>query len=90
MDTRIATPMARWPAYRDTRASFGLNILVIEVEAEDGTIGVGITTGGDIGAWIAETHLSRFVEQAPADSNSDIWDQMYNAPPCFTGDAGWC
>jgi L-rhamnonate dehydratase len=81
IDRRIATPMARWPEYRATRASFGLNILgtlVIEVEAEDGTTGFGVTTGGDIGAWIAERHLSRFVEGAPVDSISEIWDKMYN------------
>jgi L-rhamnonate dehydratase len=81
IDTRIATPMSRWPEYRATRASFGLNILgtlVIEVEAEDGTVGFGVTTGGDIGAWIAETHLSRFVEGAPADTIPEIWDKMYN------------
>jgi L-rhamnonate dehydratase len=45
--------MSRWPAYRETRRSFGLNVLgtlVIEVEAEDGTTGFGVTTGGEIGA----------------------------------------
>ena len=39
IDTAIATPMGRWPEYRATRRSFGLNILgplLIEVEAEDG------------------------------------------------------
>ncbi|MGQ0567341.1 MAG: L-rhamnonate dehydratase [Gemmobacter sp.] len=81
IDTRIATPMSRWPEYRETRRSFGLNILgtlVIELEAEDGTVGFGVTTGGDIGAWIAEAHLARFVEGAGADSIADIWDRMYS------------
>lgn len=81
IDTAIATPMSRWPEYRATRASFGLNILgtlVIEVEAEDGTIGIGVTTGGDIGAWIAEAHLARFVEGAAPDAIEDIWDKMFN------------
>lgn len=81
IDTAIATPMSRWPEYRARRASFGLNILgtlVIEVEAEDGTTGFGVTTGGDIGAWIAEAHLSRFVEGAPADTIAEIWDKMFN------------
>jgi L-rhamnonate dehydratase len=81
IDTRIATPMSRWPAYRDTRRSFGLNVLgslVIEVEADDGTVGFGVTTGGEIGAWIAETHLSRFVEGAAVDDIATIWDQMYS------------
>jgi L-rhamnonate dehydratase len=81
IDTRIATPMSRWPAYRETRRSFGLNVLgtlVIEVEAEDGTTGFGVTTGGEIGAWIAETHLSRFVEGASVGNIATIWDQMFN------------
>lgn len=81
IDTAIATPMSRWPEYRATRASFGLSILgtlVIEVEAEDGTVGTGVTTGGEIGAWIAEVHLSRFVEGASPDEIEEIWDKMFN------------
>ena len=81
IDTRIATPMSRWPQYRDTRRSFGLNVLgtlVIEVEAEDGRVGFGVTTGGAIGAWIAETHLARFVEGQSVDDIATIWDQMFN------------
>lgn len=81
IDTRIATPMSRWPAYRETRRSFGLNVLgtlVIEVEAEDGTTGFGVTTGGEIGAWIAEAHLARFVEGQAATDIALIWDQMYH------------
>jgi L-rhamnonate dehydratase len=82
IDTAIATPMSRWPEYRATRASFGLNILgtlVIEVEAEDGTKGIGVTTGGEIGAWIAERHLSRFVEGGDPAGIAEIWDKMFNA-----------
>jgi L-rhamnonate dehydratase len=82
IDTRISTPMSRWPEYRQTRSSFGLNVLgtlVIEVEADNGTVGFGVTTGGQIGAWIAETHLARFVEGQVASEIETIWDQMFNA-----------
>jgi L-rhamnonate dehydratase len=82
IDGRIATPMSRYPAYRDTRRSFGLNLLgtlVIEVEAEDGTVGFGVTTGGEIGAWIAETHLARFIEGQVVTDIEVMWDQMFNA-----------
>lgn len=82
IDGRIATPMSKYPAYRDTRNSFGLNVLgslVIEIEAEDGTVGFGVTTGGEIGALIAETHLARFVEGRTLDEIETIWDQMFNA-----------
>jgi L-rhamnonate dehydratase len=57
--------MAKYPEYRQSRRSFGLNVLgtlVIELEASDGTTGFAVTTGGEIGAWIAEHHLARFVE----------------------------
>ena len=36
--------------------------LVVEIEADDGTTGVGITIGGEPGAFIVEYHLSRFIE----------------------------
>jgi L-rhamnonate dehydratase len=42
IDDHIATPMSRWPEYRQSRQSFGINVLgtlVVEVEAADGTIG---------------------------------------------------
>lgn len=79
---RIATPMSAYPAYREDRRSFGIDVLgtlVIEVEATDGTIGFAVTTGGEIGAWIVERHLARFVEGAPVAALERIWDQMYKS-----------
>lgn len=46
IDDHIATPMAKYPEYRESRRSFGINVLgtlVVEVEADDGTIGFAIT-----------------------------------------------
>ena len=63
IDDHIATPMARYPEYRKSRAVFGLNVLgtlVVEIEASDGTVGFAVTTGGEIGAFIVEKHLARF------------------------------
>ncbi len=80
IDDHISTPMSRYPEYRDSRQSFGLNVLgtlVIEVEASDGTIGFAPTTGGEIGAWIVEKHLARFVEGQKVSDVEKIWDQMY-------------
>src|SRR5690606_38083268 len=48
-------------------------------EAEDGTAGFAVTTGGEPAAWIIERHLARFVEGAPADALERIWDQMYRS-----------
>jgi L-rhamnonate dehydratase len=82
IDGQIATPMSRYPEYRQTRSSFGLNVLgtlVIEIEADDGTIGFAVTTAGEIGAFIVEKHLARFIEGRKVTDIEAIWDQMYFA-----------
>ncbi|MBP2151270.1 L-rhamnonate dehydratase [Xanthobacter flavus] len=80
IDDHIATPMARYEEYRQSRRSFGINVLgtlVVEVEASDGTIGLGVTTAGEIGAFIVEKHLSRFLIGRQVTEIEKIWDQMY-------------
>ena len=80
IDDHIATPMAKYPEYRASRQSFGINVLgtlVVEVEADNGAIGFSVTTGGELGAWIVERHLARFVEGAQVTEIEKIWDQMY-------------
>jgi L-rhamnonate dehydratase len=80
IDDHVATPMARYPDYRASRQSFGLNVLgtlVVEIEADDGSTGFAVTTGGEPAAWIVEKHLSRFVEGAKLTDIERIWDQMY-------------
>jgi L-rhamnonate dehydratase len=82
IDDHIATPMARYPEYRASRRSFGLDVLgtlVVEVEASDGTVGFAVTTGGQIGAFIVEKHLARFLEGQRVTDLEKIWDQMYYA-----------
>jgi L-rhamnonate dehydratase len=72
--------MGRYPEYRASRQSFGLNVLgslIVEIEADDGTIGFAVTTGGEPAAWIVEKHLARFVEGAKLTDIERIWDQMY-------------
>jgi L-rhamnonate dehydratase len=80
IDDSIATPMSKYPAYRASRQSFGLNVLgtlVVEVEAENGVVGFAVSTGGEPAAWIVEHHLSRFLIGAEAADIETIWDQMY-------------
>jgi L-rhamnonate dehydratase len=80
IDDHIATPMAKYPEYRTSRQSFGLNVLgtlIVEIEANDGTTGFAVTTGGEPGAWIVEQHLSRFLKGAAITDIERIWDQMY-------------
>jgi L-rhamnonate dehydratase len=82
IDDHIATPMSVYPEYRQSRQSFGLNVLgtlVVEVEADDGTVGFAVTTAGELGAFIVEKHLARFVEGARVTDIEKIWDQMYRS-----------
>src|ERR1035437_3652259 len=80
IDDHIATPMSKYPEYRQSSQPFGLNVLgtlVVEIEADNGVVGFAITTGGEPAAWIVENHLARFVEGAPVDDIERIWDKMY-------------
>ena len=82
IDDHVATPMAKYPEYRRSRQSFGLNVLgtlVVEIEADDGTVGFAVTTGGELGCWIVERHLARFLEGQLVTDIEKMWDQMYNA-----------
>ncbi|HUN72050.1 MAG TPA: L-rhamnonate dehydratase [Steroidobacteraceae bacterium] len=82
IDDHIATPMSRYPEYRQSRRSFGINVLgtlVVEVEAADGTTGFAVTTGGEPAAFIVERHLARFLEGRDPAAIEKIWDQMYFA-----------
>src|SRR3546814_14868422 len=72
--------MARYPDYRQSRQSFGINVLgtlVVELEAEDGTVGFAVTTGGEPAAYVVEKHLSRFLIGRDPAEYEKIWDQMY-------------
>ncbi|MEN2746516.1 L-rhamnonate dehydratase [Sphingomonas sp. T9W2] len=80
IDDHIATPMSRYPEYRQSRQSFGINVLgtlIVEIEAEDGTIGFAVTTGGEPACFIVEKHLARFLEGRLPTEFEKIWDQMY-------------
>jgi L-rhamnonate dehydratase len=80
IDDHIATPMSRYPEYRQSRQSFGINVLgtlVVEIEATDGTVGFAVTTGGEPAAYIVEKHLARFLEGARVTDYEKIWDQMF-------------
>ena len=82
IDDHIATPMSGYPEYRQSRQSFGINVLgtlVVEIEADDGTVGFAVTTGGEIGAFIVERHLARFIEGSPVTDIERMWDQMYRS-----------
>ena len=80
IDDHVSTPLARYPEYRQSRRSFGLDVLgtlVVEIEASDGTVGFAVTTGGEIGAFIVEKHLVRFLEGQRVTDIEKMWDLMY-------------
>ena len=53
--------------------------MVVEVVADNGVTGFGITTGGYPAAWLVMNHLDRFVVGKDANEIEKIWDQMYRA-----------
>lgn len=80
--TVIATPMSKYPEYQQTRTSFGIDVLgtlLVEVEAEDGTTGFSVTTGGLPAAYLVEKHFKRFIVGQPACNVEVMFDQMYKA-----------
>ncbi|MGI6161592.1 MAG: L-rhamnonate dehydratase [Christensenellales bacterium] len=80
--TQKATPMSFYPEYKETRSSFGLNVLktlVVEIEADNGEIGYGISTGGYPGAWLVMNHLQRFIVDQAVENIEKMWDQMFRA-----------
>lgn len=82
IDDHIATPMSGYPEYRASRRSFGIDVLgslVVEIEADDGTVGFAVTTAGEIGAFVVERHLARFLEGRAVTDVERIWDQMYRS-----------
>ena len=77
IDDHIATPMARYPEYRQSRQSFGINVLgtlVVEIEAENGVTGFAVTTGGEPACFIVEKHLARFLEGRDPAAGFSHWD----------------
>lgn len=80
--TVIATPMSKYPEYQATRKSFGIDVLgtvLVEVEADDGTVGFAMTTGGVPAAYLIEKHFRRFVVGQPVVNLEVMFDQMYHA-----------
>ena len=88
VDTLIATPMSAYPEYKQSRTSFGINVMnsiVVEVEASDGTVGISAGQGGAPACYMIEKHFKRFlVGQDPRKLNQ-FWDQMYRSSRYYGG-----
>jgi L-rhamnonate dehydratase len=82
VDNLIANPMSGYPKYRDKRSSWGIGVLgalVVEIETEDGSVGVATGSGGMPAAWLIRHHFSRFLLGEDARNINRIWDQLYRS-----------
>ncbi|MCC6790510.1 MAG: L-rhamnonate dehydratase [Thermomicrobiales bacterium] len=82
VDSLIANPMSKYPAYRERRTSWGIDVLgglIVEIETESGAVGIGISHGGDIGGAIVEKHLARFLIGSDPRDVERLWDQMWQS-----------
>ncbi len=78
----ITNPMSRYPKYSGPRSSWGVArvpTVIVEIEDEEGRVGIGASTGGEAAAFIIEQHLSMFVEGQNVRDHSVIWEQMWRA-----------
>jgi L-rhamnonate dehydratase len=82
IDTLIANPMSAYPAYKASRTSWGIGVLgsiVVEIEAENGVVGVATGFGGPPACWLIHHHFRRFLVGADARDLNLISDQMFRS-----------
>ena len=82
VDSLIANPMSGHRQYRAKRSSWGVGVLgalVVEIETEEGTVGVATGSGGMPAAWLIRHHFARFLVGEDARNLNRIWDAMYRA-----------
>lgn len=82
VDTLISNPMSGYAKYREKRSSWGIGVLgslVVEIETEDGVVGVATGSGGAPAAWMIKHHFARFVVGEDARNLNRIWDELYRA-----------
>ncbi|UNI15643.1 L-rhamnonate dehydratase [Purpureocillium takamizusanense] len=82
IDTDISTPCSQWEQYRQSRTSWGINVLgsfLVEIEASDGTIGFATGFGGPPACWLVHQHFERFLIGADPRNTNLLFEQMYRA-----------
>lgn len=81
-DSLIANPMSRYPDYRASRTSWGIGVLgsvVVEIETNDGVVGVSTGLGGEPACFLIERHFRRFLVGSDPHDVARMWDQMFRA-----------
>ncbi len=79
VDNPFATPMAKYPEYKHSRASWGLNALgsfYIEIIAEDGTKGIATGFGGKVSCILIRDHFNRFLIGEDPRNLNVIYDKL--------------
>ena len=82
VDTPLANPMS---VYADGArigagdASDAVGGILVEIEAQDGTVGYATGVGGVPACCIIERHLKRFLINRTLDDTELLWDLMYRA-----------
>jgi L-rhamnonate dehydratase len=82
VDSLISNPMSGYEKYREKRSSWGIGVLgaiVVEIETEDGVVGVATGSGGVPAAWMIHNHFRRFLVGQDARNINMIWDQLYRS-----------
>jgi len=82
VDSLISNPMSGYEKYREKRSSWGIGVLgaiVVEIETEDGIVGVATGSGGVPAAWMIHHHFRRFLVGQDARNINMIWDQLYRS-----------
>ncbi|GKT60828.1 mandelate racemase/muconate lactonizing enzyme domain-containing protein [Colletotrichum tofieldiae] len=77
IDSPISTPCSRWEQYRNSRTSWGINVLgsfLVEIEATDGTVGIATGFGA---CWLVHQHFERFLLGADPRNTNLLFEQMY-------------
>lgn len=82
VDSLISNPMSGYEKYREKRSSWGIGVLgaiVVEIETEDGVVGVATGSGGVPATWMIHHHFRRFIVGQDARNINMIWDQLYRS-----------
>jgi len=88
LDSKISTPMSTYSDFKNSRTSFGINVMksiVVEVEASDGSIGVSTGQGGAPACYMIEQHFRRFIVGLDPRDINKAWDQMYRSSMYYGG-----
>jgi len=75
----IASPLSVYPGH-ETRTLGGpawVGFVVVEVESDDGTVGIGVSVGGRAACWVVEDHLAPLLVGEPLDDAARLWDLMW-------------